>query len=206
MTIIRKPRIGTIRSLTDLPPGQSAVLDDGAGPPRLVHRRADGSVVPLQGEVDLAWVSSRMEVLEDPQYAQRTMQADYWPDYVITLERFVWTRLQKGGADQPGLKVPALPAARPGRRWEAQIEGFLRLGVTRPGTVYVGIQTGGMGGVSGGKLFTGAGDDLVPIMQRRPVTGGETIYFSLYTSADGGDTITIIPNPFPYLLIREVLA
>lgn len=54
MTIIRKPRIGTIRSLTDLPPGQSAVLDDGAGPPRLVHRRADGSVAQTAEEVRIA--------------------------------------------------------------------------------------------------------------------------------------------------------
>lgn len=206
MTIHRKPQIETIHSLQELPAGQSAVLDDGVNLPRLVHRRADGSVAPLQGEADLAWVEGRVKTLEGPQYAQRTMQAEYWPDYNVEIQESTWYRLQKDGADLPGLTVPALLPPRPGRRWEAQVEGFLRVGVHKPGTVYVGIQTGGMGGVSGGKLFTGAGDDLIPIMQRLPIGGSEKIFFSIYTTAEGGDFLTIIPNPYPYLLVREVMA
>lgn len=206
MSITRKPRIETIRDLSDLPPGQSAVLDDGASLPRLVHRREDGSVPQTAEAAALADTQRRVAALEEPGYSARTMEAAYWPEYSVALERFTWTRLQKDGVDQPGLVVPALPPARPGRRWEAQIEGFLRLGATKPGTVYVGIQATTMGGVSGGKLFTAAGDDLIPVIQRLPVGGGEKIYFSLYATAEGGSTIFITPNPFPYLLIREVMA
>ena len=132
--------------------------------------------------------------------------AAWWTEYKITLQQYVFSIAQSGGANTPRFVIPALPPARPGRRWEAQIEGFLRLRVTKPGTVYVSIAVGGVGNVSGGKQFTAPGEDLIPIMQRTFVSGGEEIVFSIYTAADGGDTVTVVPNPYPYLLLREVKA
>ena len=53
MTITRKPRIETIRDLSELPAGQSAVLDTGADLPRLVHRREDGSLTEVAAVIVL---------------------------------------------------------------------------------------------------------------------------------------------------------
>ncbi|GAA5513662.1 hypothetical protein Dcar01_02406 [Deinococcus carri] len=167
-----------------------------------------GQITRRSPGADLSPLDARLDALEGTTYSSRTLSSDYWPEYAIRADENVWTRLQRGGASAPPLQVPPLPLARPGHKWEAQIEGFLRLRTTKRGTVYVGIQLNGagMGSVSGGKLFTEGGDDLLPIMQRLPVNGGETIYFSVYSQAAGGDTLTIIPNPYPYLLVREVVA
>lgn len=164
-----------------------------------------GRITRRGQEVDLAPLDARLDTLEDPAHSARTLQAEYWPEYAIEVDQNTWTRLQKDGVNLPSLQVPLLPPPRPGHRWEAQVEGFLRVGTTKGGTVYVGIQIGpGMGGVSGGKFFVEGGADLLPIMQRLAVQGGESIYFSAYSQAPAGDTLTIIPNPFPYLLVREV--
>ena len=155
--------------------------------------------------VDLAPLDARLDTLEDPAYSARTLQAEYWPEYAIEVGQYIWTRLQKDGVNLPSLQVPLLPPARPGHRWEAQVEGFVRVRTTKRGTVYIGVQTGPvMAAVSGGKFFVEGGEDLIPVMQRLPVSGGEEVNFSIYSSADGGDTLTIVPNPFPYLLVREV--
>lgn len=155
--------------------------------------------------VDLAPLDARLDTLEDPAHSARTSQAEHWLEYKIEVVQYTWTHLQKDGVNLPSLQVPLLPPPRPGHRWEVQVEGFLRVGTTKGGTVYIGIQIGpGMGGVSGGKYFVEGGDDLIPVMQRRSVFGGEEINFSIFSGADGGDTLTIIPNPYPYLLVREV--
>jgi hypothetical protein len=145
-------------------------------------------------------------VIDTLPYTPQTGTAAGWQDYSVDLQRVTWTRLQSTGVDAPGFAVPVLVPPRPGRRWELQVEGFVRLGVSQAGTIYIGVQTAGLGGVSGGKLFTTPGEDLVPIMQRLPVTGGEQVYFSLFATGAGVTTATLIPNPLPYWQVREVRA
>ncbi|KQR37717.1 hypothetical protein [Deinococcus sp. Leaf326] len=180
-----------VTSLDQLLPGQAALLDNGTDPPRLVRKRLDGTLTPLASE--------------DARYSPITLSTNGWETFVVNLEPTTW-KIARGldGEMTPTYIVPTLLPAQEGHRWEVQVEGFIRLQVGKPGTVYVGIQCAGLGGVSGGKFFPVAGEDLVPIMQRIPVNSGDRVYFSLYTLAAGGDDILVLPNPNPSIMLRQV--
>lgn len=155
--------------------------------------------------VDAGGAPVLAENLTDADHSPRSWRTDGWSAAPLVLAQDTWAALPAGNA--PVITVPALPAPRPGHRWELEISGMLRVNAGKTGFVYVGITKSGaaLGRVSGGGLV-GAGLSPVYLRDVQTVTGGETFTVSLYTNAADGDTLTLTSNPYPLLWVSEVMA